>query len=85
MNYGVIRQIFLARRNWFIAIFIMIVADGGLHIYYSAYLEPRLASLEQQWSDKRLAAAGGAPLDAAAVYRQGNADLTAWRERIYPK
>ncbi len=85
MNYGLIRQIFLARRNWFIAILVMILMDGGLYLYYSSYLEPRLASLQREWSDKRLAAAEGAPLDMAAVYRQGNADLATWRERIYPK
>ncbi len=85
MNYGIIRQIFVARRNWFIAIFIMILMNGGLYLYYSAYLEPRLALLQREWSDKRLAAAGGTPLDTAVVYRQGKADLASWRERIYPK
>ena len=74
-----------ARRNAFIAISVLILINIGLFLYSSAYLEPRIAILQNKWSEKRLLAAGGAVIDAAAVYRQGIADLAAWRTRIYPK
>ncbi len=85
MNPKIIRQIFVARRNWLIAILILILIDGGLRLFHSAYLEPRMASLQGKWSAKRLEAAGERAVDTAAVYRQGRADLAAWRARIYPK
>ena len=85
MNFTMLRQIIMARRNSFIAISVLILINIGLYIYSSAYLEPRVALLQNKWSEKRLLAAGGAVVDSAAVYRQGIADLAAWRARIYPK
>jgi type IV pilus assembly protein PilO len=85
MNFAMLRQIINARRNSFIAISVLILINIGLYIYFSAYLEQRVAFLQNKWSEKRLLAAEGAVTDAAAVYRQGTADLTAWRARIYPK
>ncbi len=85
MNLKIIRQIFVARRNWFIAILILVLIDAGLRVFRSTYLGPRVASLESKWSARRLEAAGEKGVDMAAVYRQGMGDLAAWRARIYPK
>jgi type IV pilus assembly protein PilO len=56
-----------------------------LYLSSSVYLGPQVASLQNNWSEKRLLAAGGAGMDEAAFYRQGTADLVVWRTRIYPK
>jgi Tfp pilus assembly protein PilO len=85
MNINTIRQIFIARRNCFIAIIILILINAGLYLYYSAYQESHLASLHNKGSDKRLETAGKTAVNMAAVYRQGTGDLAAWRARIYPK
>jgi type IV pilus assembly protein PilO len=85
MNISMLRQIITARRNSFIAISVLILINIGLYLYSSTYLGPRVAFLQNKWSEKRLLAAGGAVIDTAAVYRQGTADLAAWRARIYPK
>ncbi|HTP64009.1 MAG TPA: type 4a pilus biogenesis protein PilO [Geobacteraceae bacterium] len=85
MNLDNVRQILIVRRKIFIAIAILILVDAVLYIYCSAYLEPRLGLLQLKWSEKRLETARSTSLDNATVYRQGIADLAAWRARIYPK
>jgi type IV pilus assembly protein PilO len=85
MNFTLLRQIISARRNSFIAIFVLILINIGLFLYSSAYLGPKVVLLQNKWSDKRLIAAGEAGIDTGAVYRQGTGDLAAWRARIYPK
>lgn len=85
MNFAMLRQIIASRRISFIAIFVLVLINIGGYICSSAYLEQRVAFLQNKWSEKRLLAAGGAVMDAPAVYRQGTADLAAWRARIYPK
>jgi len=85
MNTNLIKLLFKARQGWFIAICILILLNIGLYLYYSVYLEPRLAALQRSWSEKRLQAAAGYALDNAAVYRQGTADLAAFRTRIPEK
>ncbi len=85
MNFSVVRQIVIARRNSLIAVAILLAVDIGLYIYSSAYLEPRLAARQREWSEKRLDTARETAVDMASVYRQGTGDLAAWRSRIYPK
>jgi type IV pilus assembly protein PilO len=85
MKIDIIRQILKARQKSFICIAILIMANLGLFLFSSAYLEPQLADLQRKWSEKRLQAAAGPPLDPAAIYRQGTADLKSWRERISSK
>ena len=85
MNLSLIRQIFFARRGFFIAILVMVPIIFSLYLFDTAYLEPHLASIQHEWSEKRVHAAMQGTMNAAAVYRQGNSDLAVWRERIYPK
>jgi Tfp pilus assembly protein PilO len=85
MNFTMLRQIIKVRRNFLIAISVLILINIGLYIFSSAYLGPQAASLQNKWSEKRLLAARGTVMDSAAVYRQGTADLAVWRARIYPK
>jgi type IV pilus assembly protein PilO len=82
MNENIFLLIFKARRNCFIAILILILMNIGLFFFYLAYLEPGLTGLQAKWSEKRLLDASGKPIDTASVYRQGTADLAAFRERI---
>ncbi len=85
MNFNILWQNIKARQKSFICIFILITINIGLYIYSSAYLEPNVAALQKEWSEKRALTAGGTVLDAASIYRQGKSDLAAWRGRIYPK
>ena len=85
MNLKIIRLVLSMRRNYFISIFILIMMNVGLYIYASSYQEPKLSSLRNTWSEKRLLVAGTGLMDAASVYRQGTSDLAAWRTRISPK
>jgi type IV pilus assembly protein PilO len=85
MNITVLLQIIRARRNYFIAISVLILINIGLFIYYSSFLDPKVVSLQKNWSEKRLAGAGEAVKDTAAIYRQGTEDLAVWRSKIYPK
>lgn len=84
MKIDIIRQIIKARQKSFICIAVLILANLGLYLFSSAYLEPRLVDLQRTWSEKRLQAARP-PMDPAAIYRQGSADLKSWRGRISPK
>lgn len=86
MNFTMLRQIINARRNSFLIISILILINIGLYIYSSVFQGPQVALLQNKWSEKRLlAVGGGAFMDVAATYRQGTADLAAWRTRIYTK
>jgi type IV pilus assembly protein PilO len=85
MKTDIFRQILKSRQNSFICISILIVANLGLYVFSSAYLEPQLADLQRKWSEKRAQAAAEPAMDAAAIYRQGTADLKTWRARISPK
>jgi type IV pilus assembly protein PilO len=82
MNWNLIPLIFNARRKSFMAILVLLLANLGLYIYYAYFLEPRVAGLQTRWAEKRLQAAAGSTLDAAAVYRQGKADIAEFRSRI---
>jgi type IV pilus assembly protein PilO len=85
MKTDIFRQILKSRQKSFICISILIVANLGLYVFSSAYLEPQLADLQRKWSEKRAQAAAEPAMDAAAIYRQGTADLKTWRARISPK
>jgi len=85
MKTDIFRQILKSRQKSFICISILIVANLGLYVFSSAYLEPQLADLQRKWSEKRVQAAAEPAMDAAAIYRQGTADLKTWRARISPK
>jgi type IV pilus assembly protein PilO len=85
MKIDIIRQMIKTRQRSFICIFILMAVDLGLFLYSALYQEPRLADLQRKWSGKRVEAAAAPPLDPAAIYRQGTADLKSWRGRISPK
>lgn len=85
MNVIIVKEVIKAQPKTFILIFALLLANIGLYLYASVYQAPQLASLQGKRLEKRRFTAGGAALDTAAVYRQGEADLKAWRARIIPK
>jgi type IV pilus assembly protein PilO len=85
MNAKLLEQILRARLKTFIFIGVMVLANVGLYVYVSVFQVPRLAGLQNAWFEKRRAAEKGTLKDAAAIYRQGTADLEAWRARVAPK
>jgi len=82
MNENIFLLIFNARRNYLIVIFILVLVNIGLYIFYTTYLEPGLTGLQAEWSEKRLLAASGNLVDTTSVYRRGTADLSAFYGRV---
>jgi len=85
MKTDIFRQILKTRQKSFICISILVMANLALYLFSSVYLEPRLADLQRKWSEKRVQSAAEPAMDAAAIYRNGTADLKTWRARISPK
>jgi type IV pilus assembly protein PilO len=85
MTAKFIGQILRARPKSFIFIAALVLANVGLYVYVSAYQVPRLAALQSAWFEKRRSVDRSSLKNAAAIYRQGTADLTTWRSRIAPK
>ncbi len=85
MNLKVIKELFKTQPKTFILIFALLVADVGLYMYAAGVQRPRVEKLQVAWFEKRKSTGGGAALDAAAIYRQGENDLKTWRTRITPK
>lgn len=85
MNIKVAQLILKARVRSFVAIVVLLLMNAGLYVYSVVYLTPHLAALQSKWFEQRQLAGGAASMDAAAVYRQGTIDLTAWRARISPQ
>lgn len=85
MNSKVIKELVKTRSKTFILIFALLVADVCLYVYAAGLQMPRVENLQATWFEKRKSTGGGAALDAAAIYRQGESDLKIWRTRITPK
>lgn len=85
MNVKVIKELIKAQPGTFILVIALLLANLCLYLYASLYQTPRLEGLQSKWFEKRKSATGGAVLDSAVAYRQGENDLKAWRARIIPK
>jgi len=85
MTIKLMKQILLSRPRSFILIAVLVLAIVGLYVFSALFQIPRLATLQNTWFEQRKAREQGARVDAASIYRQGNADLTVWRSRLAPK
>lgn len=85
MNVKLIKEIIKAQPKAFILVLVLLLANAGLLVHAYVYQAPRLADLQDKWFAKRKSATGGALVDTAAVFRQGEDDLKEWRSRIIPK
>ncbi|WP_243371223.1 type 4a pilus biogenesis protein PilO [Geotalea sp. SG265] len=69
-----------------------VMLTGGLlfvniasFVFLSVYQEPRVASLQTSWFEKRQQSSRTDIRDAATVYAQGTKDLQTWDARILPQ
>lgn len=85
MNVEFLKEVYQARRKTLLILLALFLVNVAAYLYTALYQAPRLASLRGQVAEKQQLHSGGVTQDAAAVYRQGKADLVAWRERIPPK
>lgn len=69
-------------KKWILAaILVLVLVNIGIAAYSRFIQQPTLAKLQQEWSEKRLLLTGGKG-DLSAIYRQGEADLAAFQQRI---
>lgn len=85
MNRELLKQTFVARKNWLLLIFLLLIADIAGFVYASVFQEPRIESLQTNWFEKRRQSSRVNVVDAATVYTQGTKDLQVWESRIPPK
>ena len=82
--YNYAKEIIRTRSKALWCLLALAVLDGGLFLYGAIYQEPNLAELQNRWFAQRRMA--GTPLlDKGTIYKKGNEDLAAWRDRIPPK
>ncbi len=77
----------IVRQKWRLlsVILLLLLLDVTLSVLVSAYQLPRVADLQTKWSALRLQAARSGKVDAAALHRQGAADLEELKTRIPQK
>jgi type IV pilus assembly protein PilO len=75
-------EIFRMRRKSVAGIIILLLANAGVYAFLSFYQRPQLAAMQERAFAVRRSLKGGITQDAAAVYRQGKADLETWNNRI---
>lgn len=77
----------IVRQKWRLLgiILFLLLLNVTLGMVVSAYQLPVLAELQTKWNSTRLQAAGGGQMDAAALHRQGAADLEALQAKIPEK
>ena len=76
----------IVRQKWRLLSFILtlLLVNGALGVFVSAYQLPSLINLQTKWNDLRSQGVGG-HVDAATLYRQGSADLEKLKSRIPEK
>lgn len=81
MTWEQIREIVKSRKWAFIAILVLVLANIAMAVYSRFIQQPALVRLQQEWSEKRLLLTGSKG-DLTTIYRQGEADLAAFQQRI---
>ncbi len=81
---NIIFEIIRIRKNTFITIFALALANIILRLFIAGAQEPRLESLQKEWLDKRARQFVGTA-DKAYIYEQGKKDLADFYSRIPSK
>lgn len=82
--YSYCVEVVRTRSRVLILLLILAVANAGVYLFSSLYLEPRHSRLQSRWAEMRRTARTPA-IDRGMAYQQGSADLKAWKDRIAPK
>lgn len=78
-------EIVRLRKWWLLCACLLLLLFLGFTIAVDGYQKPKIAAQRERWSELRRQVALAGSRDLSALYRQGNADLAALRERIPPK
>jgi len=84
MNSSYLKELFRVRLKTLSFLMGFLLLNGGLALYATMYQEPRLASLQDEWANRRRTS-GGILQDRGVSFDKGNADLARWRLMIAPK
>lgn len=85
MNYEMLRNIYAARRKWFLFLGFLLLLNIALWLYLSSWQRPALATAQSDWMAKREALKSGQSLGAATIYQNGVRDLALFDKRFIPK
>jgi len=75
-------QIIRERKKSFIFLSFLLIFNVGLFTYRHFYQAPKLEKLQMSLFEKRSMAKGGETRTSGAIYRDGLADISSFRERI---
>lgn len=78
-----LKELLRTRSRTLILLLALLILNIGMAVFNNANLEPKLASLQNDWFSKRKTA--GTFLDRGKAFEQGNADISRWRTMIAPK
>jgi type IV pilus assembly protein PilO len=81
MTRNQLLEVLKSKRMPLAVILVLILVNIGVVVYSRLVQEPKLARLQDEWSEKRRLVTGGEG-DLSAVYRQGTADLAVLQEQI---
>lgn len=78
-------EIVRLRKWWLLCAGLLLLLCVGLSVAVDGYQKPKIAARREKWSELRRQVAVAGNRDLSALYRKGNADLAALRERIPPR
>jgi len=86
MNISILKQIFLHRKKFFIALSIFFAVALSLQLFIKLYQYPKVEKLQAEWIKMREQEGRGVALqDRETLYRSGLTDLAKFRDKIYHK
>lgn len=86
MNIAILKQILQLRKRSFAVIGILFVVAFALQLFINLSQSPRVEKLRNEYLQLReQQGRGTALLDQETLYRNGQADLAKFREKVYPK
>lgn len=86
MNGAILKQIVQFRKRTVVALALLLLVAIALQLFVSLYLRPHVEQQRAEWLQLREKEGRGAALqDRETLYRNGQADLTKFHEKIYPK
>ncbi|ACM20996.1 type II secretion system protein PulO, putative [Geotalea daltonii FRC-32] len=85
MNLKLLKETLIAKKRLVLPIIFLLFINIVSFVYLTFYQEPRVASLQSSWFEKRQKSSQMSVLDAATIYAQGKRDLQTWHSRILSK
>jgi len=81
---NILTEIIKLRKKSFLAILLLFLSNLVLHYFISSSQQPKLESLQKEWTEKRELPYAGTE-DKAFIYLQGKKDLAVFNSSVPPK